>query len=86
MKLKYTLISQHFEGTECFIPVGEAEFSGVVLGNETLGMILKMLETDTSEECIIHALHERFNAPDGVIEADVEKVIKGLRKIGALDE
>ena len=32
------------------------------------------------------ALKARFDAPEGVIEADVSKALAELRKIGALDE
>ena len=55
-------------------------------GNKTLGAILELLKTDTSEDEIIAAMCARFNAPEAVIAADVQKALSGLRKIGALDE
>jgi hypothetical protein len=77
----------HDTGTESLlVPVGGAGFSGVVRGNKTLGAVLELLKTDTAEEAIIAAMRDRFDAPEGAVEADVEKVLAELRKIGALDE
>ena len=77
----------HNTGTESIlVPIGGADFSGVVRGNKTLGAVLELLKTDTAEEAIIAAMRDRFDAPEGAVEADVEKVLAELRKIGALDE
>ena len=55
-------------------------------GNKTLGAILELLKTDTTEDKIIAAMCARFDAPEAVIAADVQKAIAGLRKIEAMDE
>ena len=65
---------------------GKAKFSGLVKGNKTAGYILELLKTDTTKEQIIKKMHEKFEAPDGAIERDVEKLIGELKKIGAIDE
>ncbi len=73
---------------------GEADFEVVTAGadiafergNKTFGAVLDLLKKETSEAKIIAALAARFDAPEAVITADVEKALKELRQIGALDE
>lgn len=86
MKLKNEFIT-HDTGTESLlVPTGKASFSGLVKGNKTLGAILELLKTGTTEADLIAALKSRFDAPEGAIERDVAKALSELRKIGALDE
>lgn len=86
MKLKKEFIV-HIAGKEAvLVPAGGAEFSGVVRGNRTLGTVLELLKEDITEDGIVRAMKDRFSAPDGVIEKDVEKVLTELRRIGAIDE
>lgn len=86
MKLKNEYIT-HDTGTESLlVPTGRASFSGLVKGNKTLGVILALLKTETTEAEIMSALKSRYDAPEGAIERDVAKALSELRKIGALDE
>ena len=85
MKLKKEFIT-HIVGNESIlVPTGEAGFSGVVRGNKTLGAVLELLKSDTTEEELVAAMKARFTAPDGAIETDVAKALAELQKIGALD-
>ena len=86
MKLKKEFITHNTDTESLLVPAGGAGFSGLVRGNRTLGEMLKLLKTDTTEAEIVKALRERFDAPEGIIERDVAKVLTELRKIGALDE
>ncbi len=86
MKLKKEFITHNTDTESLLVPAGGAGFSGLVRGNRTLGEMLKLLKTDTTEAEIVKALRERFDAPEGIIERDVAKVLTKLRKIGALDE
>ena len=63
-----------------------AGFSGVVRGNRTLGAVLELLKSDVTEAELIAAMKERFDAPEGMIEADVARALAELRRIGALDD
>lgn len=77
----------HSEGSETvLVPTLDAGFSGVLRGNKTLGTILELLKTETTEEKIITELKERFDAPQGAVEKDVKKAVAELRKIGAIDD
>lgn len=87
MKLNKNFISHNSGNTAVLIPVGsESDFSGIVKGNKTLGMILDLLKEETTEETIVKKLKTRFNDDGGRIESDVKMLIAELRKIGAIDE
>ena len=86
MRLKEEFIV-HETGTESLlVPTGAAGWAGVVHGNRTLGAILELLKTETSEAAVVAALRECFDAPEGAIERDVARALAELRRIGALDE
>ncbi len=86
MKLKKEFITHDTGKESLLVPTGSADFSGLVRGNKTLGAILALLKEDTTEEAIVAAMKERFDAPEDVIVRDVKKALAELRKIGALDE
>ena len=86
MKLKKEFIVHDTGDETLLVPTGSAKFSGLVKGNKTLGAILELLKDETTEEAVVTAMGERFDAPEEVIRLDVRKVLTELRQIGALDE
>ncbi len=86
MKLKSRFITHETGKESLLIPTGGAGFSGLVKGNKTLGAILELLKEDTTEEKIIAALAERFDAPVDKIASDVKKALSELKNIGAIEE
>ena len=86
MKLNPYFLLHNTGGEAILVPTGNAGFSGVVRGNKTLGAVLELLKTDTTQAELIAALKARFDAPEGAIEQDVQAALDQLRKIGALDE
>lgn len=86
MKLKKEFLLHNTGGEAILVPTGGADFSGVVRGNQTLGAVLELLKTDSTEEEIVAAMRARFDAPEGAVERDVAKVLAELRRIGAIDE
>ncbi len=86
MKLNKNFLVHKTGGETVVVPTGNADFSGIVKGNKTLGAILDLMKNDTDEQQIIDAMAERFEAPRDVIEKDVANVIIKLRSIGAIDE
>ena len=86
MKLNKDFIVHHTAGESLLVPVGSADFSGLVRGNKTFGAVLDLLKQGTTEAGIVSALAARFDTPASVIAADVDKALKELRQIGALDE
>ena len=85
MKLKQEFIAHQAGDDSVLIPTGKAEFSGIVRGNRTLGGILELLSQDRTEEELVSAMKDRFDAPASQIEADVRKALSTLHEIGALD-
>lgn len=86
MKLNKAFILHRTESETFLVPVGGSKFAGIVKGNATLGEILHLLEKEISKPELLSAMAERFDAPEGAIERDVEKALEELRTIGALDE
>ncbi len=86
MKLNREFLIHNTNGQVVLVPTGAAGFSGVVRGNRTLGALLELLASDTTEAELVSAMKARFTAPDGMIESDVQTALAQLRKIGALDE
>jgi len=86
MRLNKNFLIHNTEGETILIPTGNADFSGVVRGNKTLGAILELLRTGATEKEIIAGLKTGFDAPEGAVEADVARALAELRKIGAVDE
>lgn len=85
MKLKKDFLVHESGNESMLVATGSAKFSGIVKGNKTVGEILDLLKTDTTEESIIKTLKSKYDAPEGAIERDVKKVISELKKIGAID-
>ena len=85
MKLNKNFIVHHTEDESMLVPLGDADFSGIVRGNRTFGGILDCLKEDTTAEEIIARMKEQYDAEDGEIERDVRRAIADLSGIGALD-
>ena len=85
MKLKKEFVAHTSGRKSLLVPVGTAEFSGMVKGNKTLGAILELLKEETTEAEIIAAMKARFSAPEEIIARDVGRALAELRKIGAID-
>lgn len=86
MKLNKNFIIHDRNNEVMLVPTFGAGFSGIVKGNKTFGAILKYLKYDVSKQDIISSLKSEFFDDNGLIEADVEKTIEQLKKIGAIDE
>ena len=88
MKLNKNFLVHNSGGEAMLVPTGKADFSGIVRGNKTFGAILELLSsnTDITEDALIEAMKERFDAPAGVIERDVQSALTELRKIGSIDD
>ncbi len=86
MKLNKEFLLHNTNNESILVPTGNAEFSGVVRGNTTLGAVLELLTSEITEGELIAKMDSRYDAPAETIEKDVKKVLQELRKIGALDE
>lgn len=85
MKLKSTFVT-HDTGDGLLMISAGGEFNGMVRSNSTAKDIINMLAENTTEENIIDAMLEKYDATREQIEGDVKSVLATLKKIGALDE
>ena len=86
MKLSDKFITHITDTESLLVPTGEADFSGIIRGNETLGAVLESLKEDVTRDDIVRSLKAQFNAPTDMIERDVDRALANLRNVGALDE
>jgi hypothetical protein len=87
MKLKEGFILQQVGDEYMAVATGEAAkgFNGLIRNNKTANDILRLLMTDTTEEKVIDAMLERYDAPREVIAEDVHETIRRLREAGFID-
>lgn len=86
MKLNKNFLVHKSRNETIVVPTGEADFSGVIRGNQTLGTILDLLQNDTTEQQMIDIMAEEYDVDTAVIEQDVRTTVSRLKKIGAIDE
>ncbi len=86
MRLKKEFITHNAGDEFMLVSTGKASFSGIVKGNKTTGEILELLKERTTEAEIVAKLRSKYEAPEGVIERDVRKVLTQIKNIGALEK
>jgi hypothetical protein len=86
MKLKSNFLTQTIDDTVFLVPVGNGAFNGMIRGNKTTAFLIGQLKNEISEEELIDATCEQYDAPREVIAADVKKCLATLRSVGALEE
>ena len=85
MKLKDTYITHDSDGEQILLDTSSS-FAGLIRNNKTAAFIVECLKDDTTQEKIVEAMFEKYDAPKEVLAKDVSEVIGKLRKVGALDE
>ena len=85
MKLKYTYITHDSDGEQILLDTSSS-FAGLIRNNKTAAFIVECLKEETTQEKIVEAMFEKYDAPKEVLAKDVSDVIEKLRKVGALDE
>ena len=86
MKLVDDFYTHETDGEQIMVAAGNRIFPGVTHNNRTASFIVNLLKKECTEEEIVDAVFEKYNAPREVIEKDVKNVLETLRKIGALQE
>ena len=85
MKLKDTYITHDSDGEQILLDTSSS-FAGLIRNNKTAAFIVECLKEETTEEKIVEAMFEKYDAPKEILAKDVSEVIEKLRKVGALDE
>ena len=86
MKLKTGFITHQVGKEQMMVAAGPAAkvFHGLVRSNETAAFIVNCLKKETTEEAIVDAMLEQYEASRETVAADVHRVVEKLREIGAL--
>lgn len=85
MKLKDTYITHDSDGEQILLDTSSS-FAGLIRNNKTAAFIVECLKEETTQEKIVEAMFEKYDAPKEMLAKDVSEVIGKLRKVGALDE
>lgn len=88
MKLKEGVFLHKSDDEYMAVTQGEAarSFNGLIRNNKTANDIMTLLQSETTEEAVISAMLEKYDAPREVIEKDVRSIIGKLKETGLLDE
>lgn len=86
MKLNSGFISHNDGEQKLLVSTGSTDFSGLVRSNSTAGFIIECLETETTEDAIVAKMMQKWEVTDEIARRDVQKIIKQLKGIGAIDD
>lgn len=88
MKLKEGFVLHNVGDEHMVVATGEAGkvFNGLVRNNATANFIFEQLLQDTTEEQIVDAMLEKYDASRDQIAADVNRVIEQIKTAGFLEE
>ena len=84
MKLKDTYITHDSDGEQILLDTSSS-FAGLIRSNKTAAFIVECLKDNTTQENIVEAMSEKYDAPKDVLAKDVSDVIEKLKKVGALE-
>ena len=73
MKLKDTYITHDSDGEQILLDTSSS-FAGLIRNNKTAALIVGFLKDDTTQEKIVEAVFEKYDAPKDVLAKDVSEV------------
>ena len=87
MKLKTGFITHNVGKEQMMVAAGPAakQFHGLVRSNETAAFIVDCLKKETTEQEIVEAMLQEYDAPEELIARDVHSVVEKLQEIGAVE-
>ena len=87
MKLKKEIVLGNVDGNSFAIATGKLskKLRGIINNNSSGGFIFELLKTEQSEDSIVKAMCEKYDAPEEVIRADVKEFIEKIKDLGVLE-
>lgn len=87
MKLKKEIVLGNIDGKDFAIATGKLskKFNGIINNNPSANFIFNLLKTEQTEDSIVSAMLEKYDAPEEVIRADVKEILEKLNEIGILE-
>ncbi len=88
MKLKDGIVLGNIDGQNFAIATGSlsSTLSGIINNNESANYIFKLLQKEQTEQSIISAMLDRYDAPEDEIKADVKEFLATLDTYGVLEK
>ena len=88
MKLNKDIMLGNIDGRDFAIATGELSktFNGIINNNPSANFIFNLLKTEQTEDSIVQAMLEKYDAPEEVIRADVRELLDVIRKAGIPEE
>lgn len=87
MKLKKGIVLGNIDGQDFAIATGKLtkEFQGLINNNPTANFVFKLLQKEQTEESIVDAMFDKYDAPKEQIQKDVHELLESLDKMGILE-
>lgn len=87
MKLKKEIVLGSIDGKDFAIATGSLSkrFHGLINNNPTANYIFQLLQKEQTEDSIVKAMCEKYDAPEDVIRADVKEILNQLDELGILE-
>ena len=85
MKLNSGFITHNDGEQKLLVSTGATTFSGLVRSTPTAGFIIEYLEHETTEDEIVAEMQKKWDVSDEIARRDVQKIVKQLKDIGAID-
>lgn len=87
MKLKKEIVLGSIDGKDFAIATGKLtkKFHGIINNNKTANYIFELLQKEQTEDSIVKAMCEKYDAPEDVIRNDVKEVLNQLSELGILE-
>lgn len=88
MKLKKGIVLGNIDGQDFAIATGKLSqtVSGIINNNESANYIFKLLQKDQTEDSIVDAMVERYDAEESIIRADVRELLAKLDEFDILEK
>ena len=88
MKLKRGFVVKDVAGKKYAVATGEVarSFKGMLKLNEMGTIVFTLLQQSTTEEEIVQAIMQEYDAPHDLVMSDVKNFIYQLRSINVLED
>ncbi len=88
MKLKDGIVTNSIDGEDFAIATGKAakEFNGLIKNNKTAAFIFELLKKDQTEDSIVNAMLEKYDAEESIIRADVRELLELLKSKNLIED
>jgi len=88
MRLKDGIVTNSIDGEDFAIATGKAakEFNGLIKNNKTAAFIFGLLKKEQTEDSIVNAMLEKYDAEESVIRADVRELLELLKSKNLIED